>query len=356
MKLAWASTVLLLGSQGVTSLSIPFTSQSDLIERSSDTDLTTLDAQFVDLEKRRGGGGGGGRSGGGSSSSSSGSSSSSSSSGSSSGGSSGGRSGSSSSSSGSTSSSSNRGGSSSGGSGVTPSYGGGRYDSSNPSHGTTFGSSRSGSSGGSSWPWMWETGSSSGGAKTPKTKNQKPLNTITEAKTFGHNRYYAGGARSPYTAGARSTSGITPFLLPAAALAFFPGIWLAGAYAYNYPHGYNYHNNTNNKNESLPVVCLCEEYQECGCDDNNNSTYYESLFNGTQPRNTSMVRVANVNGTEKIVINGTLANGTTTDDGSSSSTSSTSTSGAAQGPLVTLINASGYWVMVAVVIATVWSF
>ncbi|CEJ55215.1 hypothetical protein PMG11_01484 [Penicillium brasilianum] len=295
MKLAWASTVLLLGSQGVTSLSIPFTSQSDLIERNSNTDLTTLDAQFVDLEKRRGGGGGGGRSGGGSSSSSSGSSSGSSSSGSSSGGSSGGRSGSSSSSSGSTSSSSNRGGSSSGGSGVTPSYGGGRY--------------------------------------------------------------YAGGARSPYTAGARSTSGITPFLLPAAALAFFPGIWLAGAYAYNYPHGYNYHNNTNNKNESLPVVCLCEEYQECGCDDNNNSTYYESLFNGTQPRNTSMVRVANVNGTEKIVINGTLANGTTTDDGSSSSTSSsTSTSGAARGPLVTLINASGYWVMVAVVIATVWSF
>lgn len=98
------------------------------------------------------------------------------------------------------------------------------------------------------------------------------------------------------------------------------------------------------------MTCLCEQYQECGCDDVNNSTYYESLFNGTQPRNTSNVQVVNVNGTKTIVINGTLPNGTTADDGTSSSTS-----GAASGPLVTLVNASGYWVMVAVVAATVWS-
>jgi hypothetical protein len=206
---------------------------------------------------------------------------------------------------------------------------------------------------------MWNSGSSSTtGAKTPTQKTPKPKNKITEAKTFGHNRYYAGGARSPYTSGSRSSSGITPFLLPVAALAFFPGVWLAGAYAYPYAHSYYYHDNDNNKNESLPVTCLCQEYQECGCDDTNNSTYYQSLFNGTQPHNTSVARVVNVNGTKTIVINGTLANGTTADDGtSSSSTSSTSssTSGAAQGPLVTLINASGYWVMVAVVAATVWS-
>lgn len=352
MKLAWATTVLLLSSQGVTSLSIPFAPQSDLIER--DPNSAPVDSDFVDLEKRRGGGGGGGRSGGGSSGSSS--SSSSSGSGSSSGGSSGGRSGSSSGSSGSSSSSSNRGGSSGGGSGVSPSYGGGRYDYSNPFHGITYGSSGSGSSGGSSWPWMWKGSSSTLGAKTPKQKLPKPQNRIPKAKTFGNNRYYAGGARSPYTAGARTSSGISPYFLPVAALAIFPGIWLAGAYAYSYPHGYYYHDDNNNKNETLPVQCLCEQYQECGCDENNNSTYYESLFNGTQPRNTSIARVVNVNGTKTIVINGTLANGTTADDGTSSSDSTTtsSTSGA-QGPLVTLINASGYWVMVAVVVATVWS-
>lgn len=183
----------------------------------------------------------------------------------------------------------------------------------------------------------------------------KPKNKIKDTKTFRNNRYYAGGARTPYAAGTRSTSGVTPFLLPVAALAFFPGVWLWGAYAYPYAHPYYYHDNNSNKNESLPVTCLCEKYQECGCDDTNNSTYYESLFNGTQPRNTSNVQVVNVNGTKTIVINGTLPNGTTTDDGTSSSTSGAA-SGAASGPLVTLINASGYWVMVAVVAATVWSF
>ncbi|OQE30100.1 hypothetical protein PENSTE_c002G04927 [Penicillium steckii] len=225
-------------------------------------------------------GGGGGGGRGGSSGSS----------GSSSGGSSGGRSGSSSSGSsgssgsrGSTSSSSNRGGSSSGGSGVAPSYGGGRY--------------------------------------------------------------YSGGARTPYSAGRASPSArITPFLLPVAALAFFPGIWLYGAYAYPYSHPYHYHNNTSNHNDTLPVVCLCEEHQECGCDDNNNSTYYEELFNGTQPKNTSNTRVVNVNGTEKIYINGTLPNGTTVDDGTESSASPA---------VVTLMHASGYWVTFVVVAAAV---
>lgn len=102
-------------------------------------------------------------------------------------------------------------------------------------------------------------------------------------------------------------------------------------------------NHTSNKNDTLPVVCLCEERQECGCDDNNNSTYYESLFNGTTPKNTSVARVVNVNGTEKIYINGTLANGTTADDGTESS----------GGMTVQMIQASGYWLTFVVVGATV---
>lgn len=140
---------------------------------------------------------------------------------------------------------------------------------------------------------------------------------------------------------------MAPFLLPVAALAFFPGIWLYGAYAYPYSHSYHYMNHTNNHNESLPVVCLCQEHLECGCDDNNNSTYYESLFNGTEPKNTTNARVVNVNGTEKIYINGTLANGTTADDGTESGASAS---------VVTLMHASGYWATFAVVGATVWMF
>ncbi|KAJ5631728.1 uncharacterized protein N7484_011828 [Penicillium longicatenatum] len=163
-------------------------------------------------------------------------------------------------------------------------------------------------------------------------------------RTYGANRYYAGGATTPYRAGATSALGITPFLLPVAALAFFPGLWYHPAYMYNYNDSYHYVNEDNNKNSSLPVACLCEEYQECGCDENNNSTYYESLFNGTQPKNTSVVSVATVNGTEKIYINGTLANGTTAADSS-----------AASAAMATMLQASGYWATAAVVLATVWS-
>ncbi|KAJ5778593.1 hypothetical protein N7520_001839 [Penicillium odoratum] len=164
-------------------------------------------------------------------------------------------------------------------------------------------------------------------------------------RTHGANRYYAGGATTPYRSGRVSALGITPFLLPVAAVAFFPGLWYHPVYAYDYNHNYYYINDETHKNTSIPVTCLCEEYQECGCDDNNNSTYYESLFNGTQPKNTSVVTVAKVNGTEKIYINGTLANGTTAADGSS----------AGSGTMASMLQASGYWATVAVVLATVWS-
>ena len=133
--------------------------------------------------------------------------------------------------------------------------------------------------------------------------------------------------------------GLAPFLLPAAALP--AGFLLYGAYAYPYSHDYHYTDEHTHKDKTLPVVCVCDQYSECGCDDNNNSTYYESLFNGTQPTNTSNVKVLDVNGTEKIYINGTLPNGTTV---ASSATPAT----------VRMAQNGGYWVMVAVVASAVW--
>ncbi|KAJ5580142.1 uncharacterized protein N7459_006127 [Penicillium hispanicum] len=304
MKLAWATALFFLCSTAATSpVSISENGPTDAVER----DAALADSEFGVLEKRRGGGGGG-RSGG------------------SSGGGSGGRSSSSSSSSGSSRGGSSSGGTSSssrGGSGVSPSYGGGRYD---------YYSNSNGYSAGYAYP-----------ASYPDSYSEtRPARY--DGRTHDTNRYYAGGSPTSYTSGMRSPLGITPFLLPAAALAFFPGVWLYSAYAYPYNHPYYYTNDSTHRNESLPVVCLCEEHQECGCDDNNNSTYYESLFNGTQPHNTSDVRVVDVNGTEKIYINGTLANST------ASSTSP------APRAAVTLLNASGYWVTVAVVVAAVWVF
>jgi len=291
MKLAWATALLLLGSTGVSSLTIP--SESSALVEGNDA--------------RRSG---------------------------SSGGSSGGHS----------SSSSNRGGSSRG-SGTQASYGGGRYDSTthNVFHSYNSYDSYGGRYHSSDWPWMVPQTYTSGSSRTIETL-QYPK---TKTKTKTHDRYYAGGARTPYTAGSRSPRGITPFILPVAALAFFPGIWLYGAYAYPYHNPYYYEDEHSHRNESMRVVCVCQEYQECGCDDNNNSTYYESLFNGTQPRNTSNTRVVNVNGTEKIYINGTLANGTTAADGSSSG---------ALTSVQTLLHVSGYWVTAALVATAVWVF
>lgn len=158
---------------------------------------------------------------------------------------------------------------------------------------------------------------------------------------YGGGSYYAGGATTPYSAGRTSAGGVTPFLLPAAALAFLPGALAFGAYAYPYGHHYNYVDDDTHQNKSLPVVCVCQEYSECGCEDNNDDEYYQSLFNGTQPANSSDVQVVNVNGTQKIYVNGTLPNGTTVAE-----------SGApAMGR--TIAQNSGYWVMVAIVVGAV---
>jgi hypothetical protein len=55
---------------------------------------------------------------------------------------------------------------------------------------------------------------------------------------YGGGRYYGGGATSPYQSGSRSPLGIAavPLAFGVGALAFYPGIWLYGAYAYPYGH------------------------------------------------------------------------------------------------------------------------
>ncbi|EKV11349.1 putative glycine-rich protein [Penicillium digitatum] len=290
MKFTWATSLLLLSTR-VASLTVPQIEPTDLEDVDSlDLGYTQETSDIVTLEKRRGGGGGGGGGRGGSSGSSS------------SGGSSGGRTG------------------SSGSSGSS----GGRTGSSGSS-----GSGRSGS------------GSNVGGATSGGSGTRA---------TYGGGNYYAGGARTPYRSGSRSAGGIAPYVLGGAALGFLPGLLLYSAYAYPYNQHYNYYNDNDRQNESLPIVCVCQEYSECGCDNNNNRTYYESLFNGTVPKNSSLVRVVDVNGTQTIYINGTLANGTTAADESSTGTSS------ASGPVAMVLHASGYWVTVAVVVAAVWGF
>jgi hypothetical protein len=88
-------------------------------------------------------------------------------------------------------------------------------------------------------------------------------------------------------------------------------------------------------------------YAECGCDDNGNSTFLDSLIgDGSYSNlNLSLVNVADINGSSMIVLNGTLPNGTTAAGGTEDAFSSAA--------MKTVIEASGFWPMIALVGMTV---
>ncbi|KAL2891481.1 hypothetical protein HOO65_010839 [Ceratocystis lukuohia] len=134
-------------------------------------------------------------------------------------------------------------------------------------------------------------------------------------RTFGGGSYYAGGATTPYRSGSRSAAGLTGAFFAIGLLSFWPALWLTNAYLYHYPSSYRYqfHNQSSNANESLPVICACAENSLCGCDENNSTAYFNSLIgNGSYSGlNTSVVSVAQVNGTKTLLVNGTLSNDTT---------------------------------------------
>lgn len=89
-------------------------------------------------------------------------------------------------------------------------------------------------------------------------------------------------------------------------------------------------------NESRQMECLCARYQECGCDSNNNTDYVTSVAN-----NNTIARVANVDGQQKLVVNGTLPNGTTASSAGASYKQN-------------LAEMSGYWVAAGIVVYAVW--
>ncbi|KAJ6786487.1 hypothetical protein PWT90_06892 [Aphanocladium album] len=261
--------------------------------------IARVDVQEHDLFKRKGGGGGGGRGGG-----------------SSSGGRGGSSSGSGSSSSGSSGSSGGRGGSSSSGSGSSGSSG------------------SSGNRGGSGSGSSSSSGNRGGSVPQPR---------------YGGGQYYAGGSKTPYSAGRSSRpggGGIVPGLLIGGALAFWPGLWLSGAYMYNYHDPYRFRNaSNNNKEESLPIICGCAQNAECGCDENGNNTNIDELVgNGSYANlNKSVINVGTKDGRKVLLINGTIEN----TDGNSNTASSAA--------VKTVLETIGFWPVVATVAAIVFA-
>jgi hypothetical protein len=180
------------------------------------------------------------------------------------------------------------------------------------------------------------SGSSSGGRTSGSTSSGSGT-----PRSYGGGSRYAGGAAQPYRAGGTPSGwrGPAPLLLGVGALALFPGLWLAGAYSYRYndDRPVTYYNETSGQNETRRVQCLCAENAECGCDDTDDQSYLNEVAND---KAVSSVR------NNTLYINGTLEEGTTAPGTSSS---------AAGGSLTqTLLEASGYWPIVAGVAYTMW--
>jgi hypothetical protein len=107
-------------------------------------------------------------------------------------------------------------------------------------------------------------------------------------------------------------------LIGGAALAFWPGAWLYGAYTYDFDREYTYHNVTTDKDETRPIKCGCAPYNPCGCDepdDDKMDDWLDDLVgNGSYAAlNKSVIDVGETRGRKYLLINGTLPNGTTAD-------------------------------------------
>lgn len=204
--------------------------------------------------------------------------------------------------------------------------GGGRGGGSSSGGSSSGGGRSSGSSSGSS--------GSSGRTSTSSSAGGSTRSGSGAPRAYGGG-YYGGGAAVPYSAGSRTPKGLiaAPLLVGAGALAIMPGLWLYSVYPYHFSNPYRFYNRTNTTdqnpngtNDTLPVTCLCQEYSPCGCDENDDSNYLNSIVgNGSYAAlNKSLVTVSQVNGTRNLVLNGTLPNGTTapggTDDDSGATT------------------------------------
>ncbi|ETN45913.1 uncharacterized protein HMPREF1541_00094 [Cyphellophora europaea CBS 101466] len=213
-----------------------------------------------------------------------------------------------------------------------------------------------GRGGGSSGGSRGSGGSSGGGGRPVSSYSFSPQSNLGGRTISGsgarpaYGSRYMGGATVPYTAGARSPSrGIAPFAFPLVGFAVFPGLWLYGS-AYGYPYGAGYHYNQDGQNHTSNVTCLCQRYQVCGCDpDDNQTALAQMVTNGTgsgAPVNTSTVRTVQYdNGTEMTYINGSLENGTTAPGGTEPSDES-QISAAVQ----RFMSVGGYWLMATTVV------
>ncbi|KAL8812982.1 MAG: hypothetical protein Q9200_000609 [Gallowayella weberi] len=96
----------------------------------------------------------------------------------------------------------------------------------------------------------------------------------------------------------------------------------------------------------------------CGCDDNEDTEYLDSIIGDGTNLNESLVHIGpDEKGVQTIVLNGTLPNATDSEADSSdtSSASSSTTSSSSAATTQRIMESCGIWVIGAMVGATVWS-
>jgi hypothetical protein len=202
-------------------------------------------------------------------------------------------------------------------------------------------------------------GSSSGGGRGSSVGGSTRAGSGAP-RAYGRTGYYGGGSAVPYAAGSRTPKGLFAgaLIAPVLILAIMPGIWLYNVYPYHYNNPYRFYNRTatNNtrttrdlftrqdaggENQTLPVLCLCEQFLVCGCDENTDQSYIDDLVgNGSYAAlNKSVVTVSDVNGTRTLVLNGSLPNGTTAPGGVDDAAAA-----------LAIGKYSGYWIMGLIVV------
>ncbi|KAI5803448.1 hypothetical protein DFH27DRAFT_610496 [Peziza echinospora] len=192
------------------------------------------------------------------------------------------------------------------------------------------------SSGGSSSGGKSSGGKTTGGTTSGKTNSggtsKGGSGVAPKFTTAGGKKVYPGGGGTPYKSGGKSKSGISPFLLPLAILpALFIGAWAFAVFSYPWSNPLIYNNLANDLNIpaiynltnpiTLPVICLCEEYAVCGCDETHDDAFAKGILLDAlaDGGNGSVAQIRMYEGKYTLVINGTLPNGTTAASGSGSS-------------------------------------
>ncbi|RYP65466.1 hypothetical protein DL771_008293 [Monosporascus sp. 5C6A] len=104
----------------------------------------------------------------------------------------------------------------------------------------------------------------------------------------------------PFKSGLRNPLGILPLYLVGASLSFWLGLRAYGAFLYPHTQPYRFLNATTREHRTMDILCGCDPYALCACDDNYSSVFLSAVIQS------GLVQVGTVNNTMTLLLNGTV--------------------------------------------------